>query len=164
MMINCVSFGFDFCVTQFAMLCRPWEKPSQVPEPEHPVTQTKPTRNDGASHADSDADNQEDQSEEEEELAPKKKRPPRNVLKYLIGKHWVTGESAVQYQDVTRRELEDLMLDLAFRSAKGFWAQITSNRQRLLEALTLAHGQPLHHIRRVSLCAIGVSATLVCEL
>ncbi len=33
------------------MPCRPWDEEQLDPAPEHPVTPTKPTLNDGASHA-----------------------------------------------------------------------------------------------------------------
>ncbi len=70
------------------MPCRPWEKPKQVPEPEHPVTPAKPACDDGVSHAyhDPDAEDPANQSEEEEELAPKKQSPPRHVLTYVVVK------------------------------------------------------------------------------
>jgi hypothetical protein len=112
------------------MPCRPCEESRQGSELVHPLMPTKPTHNKGASHADSDAEAQKNQSEEEEELAPKKK-PPRHVLKLVILKRWVTCERAVQDEDVTQRELKDLMRELmdpscqrkhkALPSDKGFW-------------------------------------------
>ena len=42
--------------------------------------QTKDSRNDGADHADPDAEDPAPQSEEEEELCAKKIRPPRHVM------------------------------------------------------------------------------------
>ena len=38
------------------MSYRPWEESAPVSEPDHPVTPTKPSRNDGASHAGPDAE------------------------------------------------------------------------------------------------------------
>ena len=75
------------------MPCRPWEEDQQDPAPEHQVTPTKASRNDGAGHADPDAEDPATQSDKEEELAPKKRRPPRHVLKYEVVKRWVTGDS-----------------------------------------------------------------------
>ena len=49
------------------MSCRPWEEPTPVSAPEHPVTPTKPPRSDGASHAYPDAEDPAALSEEEEE-------------------------------------------------------------------------------------------------
>ena len=45
---------------------RPWEEVTPVSEPEHSVTPTKPSRNDGASRADSDAEDPYRPSDEEE--------------------------------------------------------------------------------------------------
>ena len=81
------------------MPCRPWEEEQQDPAPKHPVTPTKASRNDGASHADSDAEDPATHSEEEEELGAKKIRQPRHVLKYEVVKRWVTGERAVLDED-----------------------------------------------------------------
>ena len=88
---------------------RPWAESAQDSEPEHPVTPTKPSRKDGASHADPDAEDPATQTEEEEELGAKKIRPPRHVLKYEVVKRWVTGERAEQDEDKTEAELEELM-------------------------------------------------------
>ena len=54
------------------MSCRPWEEPTPVSELPHPVTPTKPSRNDGASRADPDAEDQAAQPDEEEGLGAKK--------------------------------------------------------------------------------------------
>ena len=61
------------------MSCRPWEEPTPESEPPHPVTPTKPSRNDGASHADSDAEDPDPRSDEEEESGATKIWPPRHV-------------------------------------------------------------------------------------
>jgi hypothetical protein len=54
------------------MPCRPWEEPSQHPEPnlKHPATPTDASCKDGASHAYPDAKDPATQSGVEEELAP----------------------------------------------------------------------------------------------
>ncbi len=78
-------------VTQSAMPCRPWEEEQHGSAPERPVTPTKSTHNDGASHASPDAEDLETGSKGEEELGAKKIRPPRHVLKYVVVKRWVTG-------------------------------------------------------------------------
>ncbi len=75
----------------------PWrteDEFGQGPEPEHPVTPSKPTRNDGASHADPDAEGWETESEREEDLGAKMIRPPHHVSKCVVVKRWVTGERA----------------------------------------------------------------------
>ena len=82
------------------MSCRPWEEPTPDSEPPHPVTLTKPSRNDGASHADSDAEDPDPRSDEEEELGATKIRPPRHVLTYEVVKRWVTGERALQSREL----------------------------------------------------------------
>ena len=78
------------------MPCQPWEEFAQGPEPEHSVTPTKASRNDGASHADPNAELEDPASlsEEGEELGPRKTRPPRHVLQYVVVKRWVTGDRA----------------------------------------------------------------------
>ena len=73
------------------MPCRPEEQFAQGPEPEHPVTPTKPPRNDGASRADPYAEDPYRRSDEEEGLGAKKIRPPRHVLQYEVVPRWVTG-------------------------------------------------------------------------
>jgi hypothetical protein len=73
------------------MPCLPEEEFAQGPKPEHPVTPTKPTLNDGASHADPDAKGRKTESDREEDLGAKKRKPPRHVLKYVVVKRWVTG-------------------------------------------------------------------------
>ena len=56
------------------MPCRPDETFAQGPELPNPVTPTKPTGNDGAGHADPDAENSDDESDIDEELPQKLKR------------------------------------------------------------------------------------------
>ena len=85
------------------MPCRPEEEFAQGPEPEHPVTPTKPTRNARASHADPDAEGREPESDREQDLGAKKIRPPRHVLKYVVVKRWVTGDRA--YMDEEQFEV-----------------------------------------------------------
>ncbi len=63
---------------------------------------TKCQPNDGAGHADLDAEDPASQSEEEEELASKKKRPPRHVLKYVIVKSWVLATEQIRRMTVGR--------------------------------------------------------------
>ncbi len=70
------------------MPCRPEEEEQLDPAPEHPVTPTNPTRNDGASHADPDAEVPETESDLEQDLGAKKLRPPYHVLKYVVVKLW----------------------------------------------------------------------------
>ena len=62
------------------MPSRPWEETAPVSEPEHIVTPTKPSRNDGASRADPYAADPYRLSDEEEGIGAKKPRPPRHVL------------------------------------------------------------------------------------
>ncbi len=76
------------------MPCQPEEESAQGPEPEHPVTTTKPTRNDGPSHADPDAEGRENESDGKEDLRATKIRWARHVLQYVVVKRWVTGEKA----------------------------------------------------------------------
>ena len=91
------------------MSCRPWKEPTPESEPPNPVTPTKATRNDGASHADSDAEDPDRRSDEEEELGATKIRPPRHVLQYEVVQRWVTGEKALQSDAHIRAELEEEM-------------------------------------------------------
>ena len=74
------------------MSCRPCEEPTPVSELPHPVTPTKPSRNDGGSRADPDAADPYWLSDEEEGLGGKKIRPPRHVLRgcEALG-HWRKG-------------------------------------------------------------------------
>ena len=76
------------------MPCRPEEESAQAPEPGHPVTPTKTTRNAGASHADPDVEGRETESDGEEDLGATKIRRARHVLQYVVVKRWVTGERA----------------------------------------------------------------------
>ena len=88
---------------------RPWEEPTPDSELPHPATPTKPSRNDGASHADSDAADPDPRSDEEEESGAKLIRPPRHVLQYEVVKRWVTGEKAVLDQKAIEAELDEIM-------------------------------------------------------
>ncbi len=80
--------------------------------PEHPVTPTKPTRNDGASHADPDAKVPETESERDEEFGAKKISQPRHVFAYKVVKRWITGERAKMDEDVIRNEIDAAMRHL----------------------------------------------------
>ena len=91
------------------MSCRPWEEPTPVSEPPHPVTPTKPSGNDGASRADPYAADPYRLSDEEEGVGAKKIRPPRHVLQYEVVKRWVTGERAIMSNEQIRAELEEIM-------------------------------------------------------
>ena len=82
-----------------------------VSEPEHPVTPTKPSRNDGSRRADPYAADPYRLSDEEEGLGATKIRPPRHVLTYEVVKRWVTGERAVLSEAQIQTELEDLMYE-----------------------------------------------------
>ena len=84
LIIHFASHSFKLCFTQSVMPHRPWEESAQDSEPEKPATPTKPSRNDGATRADPDAEDPAAQSDEEEGLGPKKIRPPRHVLKYEV--------------------------------------------------------------------------------
>ena len=90
------------------MSCRPWEEPTPDSELPPPSTPTKPAGNDGASHADPDAEDPDRQSDQEEELGATKIRPPRHVLQYEVVKRWVTGEKALQSSATIHAELEEL--------------------------------------------------------
>ncbi len=109
---------------------------------------TKPTGNDGASHAGPNAEVPETESEREEELGAKKIRQPRHFLKYVVVKRWITGERAEMDEDRIRSELEAEMraFDGAPRTANVFWPQNTSNRHRVLEARAQPHGEMRHPI------------------
>ncbi len=129
------------------MPCLPEEEWQLVPAPEHPVTPTKPTRNDEASHADPDAEVLETESDREQDLGAKKRRPPRHVLKYVVVKRWVTGERAEMDKDLIQSELDaEMRFDGALRTAKVFWPQNTSNRHGVLEARGRSCGQTRHQI------------------
>ena len=116
------------------MPCRPEEQFAQGPEPEHPVTPTKPSGKHGASHADPDAEDADRRSDEEEVLGAKKSRPSRHVLQYEVVKRWVTGDRAEKDEDEIQRELDVLRRELIELSCqrkvfvyklldtdKGFW-------------------------------------------
>ena len=91
------------------MPCRPQERFAQGSEPPNPVTPTnlKPTGNDGAGHADQDAENSD--TESDLEAPQKRKRPTRTVLSYEIVKRWVTGERAKLTDQEIREEACKLM-------------------------------------------------------
>ena len=90
------------------MSCRPWEEPTPDSELPPPSTPTKPAGNDGASHADPDAEDPDQQSDEEEESGAIKIRPPRHVLQYEVVERWVTGQKALESREVIHAELEEL--------------------------------------------------------
>ncbi len=100
------STGFNLHFIQSALPCRPWEEEQLDPAPEHPVTPTKPTRNDGATHADPDAEVPDTETDREEDLGAKPIRLPRQVLKYVAVKRWITGKRAKVDEDQIRSELE----------------------------------------------------------
>ena len=56
------------------MPCHPEERSAQSPEPPNPVMPTDSTGDDGAGHADPDAENSDDESDLDEELPQKLKR------------------------------------------------------------------------------------------
>ena len=93
------------------MSYRPWEESTLDSQPPHPVTPTKPSRNDGASRAHPYPEDPYRLSDEEEGLGAKKPRPPRHVLKYEVVKRWVAqaGDRAELDDDKINSELEDLM-------------------------------------------------------
>ena len=88
---------------------RSWEESAPGSEPEHPVTPTKASRNDGTSLADPDPAVPAALSEQEEVLGATKIRPPRHDLKYEVVQLWVTGEKAEKDEAVITTELEDSM-------------------------------------------------------
>ena len=75
------------------MPCRPQERFAQGPEPPNPVTPTESTGNDGAGHADPDAENSDAESDLE---APQKQKRAHTVLSYEVVQRWVTGNRAVR--------------------------------------------------------------------
>ena len=91
------------------MSCRPWEEPTPESDLPPPVTPTKQSRNDGASHADPDAEDPDQQSDQEEELGATKIRPPRHVLQYEVVKRWVTGDKAELDNAAIEAELDEIM-------------------------------------------------------
>ena len=70
------------------MPCRPWEEFAQGPEPPNPATPTESTGNDGAGHADPDAEYSDAESDLE---VPQKRKRSRTILVYEVVKRWVTG-------------------------------------------------------------------------
>ncbi len=113
------------------------------PAPEHPVTPTKPTRNDAASHFDLDTEVLETDSERDEELGAKKIKLPRHVLKYVVVKRCVTGERAAMDKDQIRSELDAKMRELielsgqqkfcghkSLSTYRGFWKLGRSHKDR----------------------------------
>ena len=86
---------------------RPWEEATPVSEPPNPVTPTEPSRNDGASRADSDAEDPAGQSDEEERLGAKKPLPPRHILQCEVVKRWITCDRAVLTEEKLRLNLKN---------------------------------------------------------
>ena len=80
---------FEFACHQSTMPCRPEEQFAHGPEQPNPVTPTKSTGNDGACHADQDAENSDAESDLE---VQQKRKKPHTVLSYVVVKRWVTGE------------------------------------------------------------------------
>ena len=96
------------------MPCQPEdseEEFAQGPESPHPVTPTKSTRNDGAGHADPDAEKSESGSDLDVELPQKRKRS-RTILKYEVVKRWTTGERAKLDEEVIQNELREEACEL----------------------------------------------------
>ncbi len=92
------------------------------PALEHPVKRTKPTRNDGASHAYPDDEVLETDSEREEELGVKNIRPPRHISKYVVVNGQVTGERAKLDEDQIRSKLDaETRLLMEFYEQRFFW-------------------------------------------
>ena len=93
------------------MSYRPWEEPTPVSEPPHPVTPTKPPPNDGASRAHPYPEDPYRLSDEEEGIGAKMPRPPRHVLQYEVVKRWITGERAIMSNEQIKAELEESMYE-----------------------------------------------------
>ena len=152
------------------MPCRTWEEEQLDPAPEHPVTPTKPTRNDGASHADPDAEGRETESDREEDLVAKKIRPPRHVLKYVVVKRWVTGDRAEMDEDAIRSELETEMRELMELSRQSGQRKFPGHRTldtdrghwKLPSIIWTDAASNINYI--AVRCAIGVSARSVADL
>ena len=86
------------------MPCRPEEQLAQGPEPPNSVTPTESTGNNGACHADLDAENSDAESDLE---VPQKRKRPRTVLSYVVVKRWVTGERAELDEQVIKAQLHE---------------------------------------------------------
>ena len=129
------------------MPCRPWEESAPVSEPDHPVTPTKPSRNDGASRADPYAKDPYRMSDEVEGLGAKKIRPPRHVLQYEVVKRWVTGDRAVLTEEKIDAELEDLMRKhMELSGQRKFFGHKTNSTDKGLWKLALSYRQTRHQI------------------
>ena len=84
------------------MPCRPEERSAQSPEPPNPAMPTESTGNDGAGHAEPDAENSDAESDLD---APRKQKRPRTVLAYEVVKRWVTGDRAELDEQEIQAEL-----------------------------------------------------------
>ena len=84
------------------MPCRPEERSAQSPEPPNPAMPTDSTGDDGAGHAEPDAENAASGSDLE---APQKRKRARTVLAYEVVKRWTTGERAELTEDEIKAEL-----------------------------------------------------------
>ena len=80
----------------------------QSPEPPNPVMPTESTGNDGAGHAEPDAENTDDESDLE---APQKQKRPHTVLAYEVVKRWVTGDRAELTDQEIQAQLELLEVE-----------------------------------------------------
>jgi hypothetical protein len=92
------------------MPCKDSEEAMNAADDEHPCTPPRPTGNDGAAHAESDAENA---SDSDEDLEPEKKRQ-RNWFgrtEFTLIKRWVTGEKAEMDSEDIERELFQLARD-----------------------------------------------------
>ena len=103
----------------------------QGPEPEIPVTPTKSSRNDGACHDDSDAEDPDNPSGQ--------LRNRGTILAYEIVKRWVTGDRAEEDDVEIQVELENEMRNLMELSRQKTFPRQTSNRFRILESWELAY-------------------------
>ena len=63
----------------------------QGPEPPNPVTPTNSTGNDGAGHADPDAENSDTESGLD---VPQKRQRSSTILQYEVVERWTTGKRA----------------------------------------------------------------------
>ncbi len=77
------------------------------PNPVMPTKVTKPPRNDGAGHDNSDADIPLTQSDEEVEERPKQKRKcaPHVLVIYEVVQRWVTCDKGTQPEEDIEREI-----------------------------------------------------------
>ena len=86
-------------VSQLAMSCPESGQIVDAPPPPGFTTPTKPDRNDGAGHADPDAEIMETESEADVEKqfdeSTGKKRTYHPYLKYTEVKRWITGEDFI---------------------------------------------------------------------